>query len=213
MRQSLRHRQILIENLLLILGSLFILSACIGGNSPAIRFYILDPVAATSHASKPEKQLHIEIKTVRLPQYLQRPQIVTRKQGNQIRLSETNQWGGNLRKNMTRTLAVNLSRLLATPNIAVMPYRGVAQPDFRVEVEVMKFERGSDNKVYLSAQWRISSKQGSRAITTHMSELNSEAVTTPGDYGETVTSMAGLYAELSQQIASKILELSAQQGA
>jgi len=198
------------RNLLLILGSMLFLSACIGGSSPATRYYMLDPVAASKDGSGTDKQLHVEIKTVRLPQYLERPQIVTRKEGNQIRLSEANQWGGNLRKNMTRTLAVNLSRMLATPNIAVMPYRGVAQPDFRIEVEIIKFELASDGKVYLSAQWRISSNKGSRDITTQISELSSNPVGTADDYTETVKSMAKLYAELSQQIASKVLGLSAQ---
>lgn len=195
------------SNLCIMICSLFVLSACISGSSPAIKFYVLNPTSEAVNTNNRSNQLHVEIKTVRLPQYLERPQIVTRSGTNQILLSETSQWGGNLRKNMTRTLAINLSHMLATPNIAITPYRGVAQPDFRVEVEVIKFEKGSDNMVYLHAQWRVSASKNTRILVTQISDLHSEPLNSQENYEETVESMAKLYAQLSQLIASKILEL------
>ena len=53
----------------------------------------------------------VVVASVRLPQYLERPQIVTRSGDNRLQLAEFDQWGGNLYQDMTRVLAQNLARL------------------------------------------------------------------------------------------------------
>ncbi len=183
-----------------------LLSGCIGSSSPVIKFYLLNPVNGQPPGGLESGPLHIEITAVRLPQYLQRPQIVTRSGDNRLNLSEFNQWGGNLRKNMLRTLSVNLSRLLNTPNIAIAPYRSVAQPDFRIAIDIIKFEKDHDHKVRLSAQWRISSGKTGTIVAARISELESTGLTAATNYDSTVNAMATLYGQLSEIIAQAIIQ-------
>ncbi|MDY7035801.1 MAG: ABC-type transport auxiliary lipoprotein family protein, partial [Thermodesulfobacteriota bacterium] len=107
-----------IQLVVVLTGTL--LSGCISTTTPNTKFYVLNPLdSGISLVSKTECYglLSLEVASLRLPQYLERPQIVTRSSENRLDLAEFHQWGGNLRKNMIRVLGKNLSQLLATPNI------------------------------------------------------------------------------------------------
>ncbi len=90
--------------------------------------------------------------TSRLPQYLERPQLVTRSGESQLQFQEFHQWGGNLAKDLTRVLTENLSQLLRSDSVVSAPHTLRVRPDFRVEVEVLRFERAGDARVHLTAK-------------------------------------------------------------
>jgi uncharacterized lipoprotein YmbA len=192
----------------LVLAGSF-LCGCITTTTPATRFYVLNPLdPGVNLVSEIDRKgaLSVEVASLRLPQYLERPQIVTRSGENRLELAEYHQWGGNLRKNMMRVLAQNLSRLLATPHIAIYPNRPTISPDFSLELEVMQFEMDSDRQVRLSAQWRLSSGKDRKPLTTRITDLASPVCQKGEDFEHTVSTMSKLFGELSQIIGSAILE-------
>ena len=70
----------------------FLLGGCLGGYSPANRFYYLQVVDAVEPVSS--KKLNIGVDSVELPDYLDRPQIIVFEQGSpQMKIDETNRWG------------------------------------------------------------------------------------------------------------------------
>ncbi|MFC1821897.1 membrane integrity-associated transporter subunit PqiC [Thermodesulfobacteriota bacterium] len=185
------------------------IDGCMTSSTPTTRFYVLTPLDAGSplvNKSEHRGSLSVEVASLRLPQYLERPQIVTRSGENRLERAEYHQWGGNLRKNMIRVLAKNLSELLVTPNIVISPHRPPAPPDFRVEIEVMQFERDADKRVKLSAQWRLSRGKDLKTLTTQITELESPTVSAGSDYESTVSAMSGLIGELSKIIGREILK-------
>ena len=185
-----------------------ITTGCGSSKAPITRFYILDPLESERLSGEKTDQtpsLSIGITSFRLPQYLERPQIVTRSSANRLELAEFHQWGGNLRKNMTRTLAKNLSRILDTPEIFIYPDIPKASTDFHIELTVTKFERDPDNKVRLSAQWRLSEKKTIKHLKTEMSELESPTIYSISDMSETVKAMSELMGELSLIIGQELL--------
>jgi uncharacterized lipoprotein YmbA len=107
---------------------------------------------------------------------------------------------------MMRVLARNLSRLLATPHIAIYPHRPKISPDFRVDLEVMHLERDSDGQVRLSALWRLSRGKDLKPLTTRITDLESPVFQKGGDFEHTVSAMSKLFGELSQIIGSAIQE-------
>tara|TARA_B100000959_G_C14772315_1_gene538019 strand:- start:48 stop:683 length:636 start_codon:yes stop_codon:yes gene_type:complete len=194
--------------LVLILAGNF-LSGCVTTDTPSTRFYILNPIdSGASLVSKTNRKdsLSVEVASIRLPQYLERPQIVTRSSGNQLKLAEFHQWGGNLRKNMMRVLANNFSQLLSTTHVAISPHRPPTPSDFRVELEVMQFERDSDGKVRLSTQWRLSRGRDQNPLAIQITDLTSEKIHTESDFEQTVSVMSSLMGELSQIISREILK-------
>ena len=186
-----------------------LLSGCISANYTDTRLYILNPMdSGDSLVTEPKQgdSLHVEVVSLRLPQYLERPQIVTRTSENRLKLEEFHQWGGNLRKNMIRVIAKNLSQLLATPNITCTPNRSSTPQDFRIILEVMYFEKRYDNKVHLSVQWRLLCGKTGISLTTQITNLSSTTINTGSNLENTVSEMSTLIGELSEIIGEEIIK-------
>jgi uncharacterized protein len=179
---------------------------CVSSGDPT-RFYVLNPMdpGPTVLKGEPSKApLSLEISALRLPQYLERPQIVTRASPSRLDLAEFHQWGGNLRKDMLRVMAKNLSQFLATPHISISPHSPQVPPDFRLEMEVMKFERDPGGKVRLSIQWSLTAARDAKLLSAQITELESPSVTLGPDMEPTVTAMGLLWGELSRIIAEAV---------
>jgi uncharacterized lipoprotein YmbA len=107
---------------------------------------------------------------------------------------------------MKRVLAKNLSRLLNTAKVYISPHRPQKPADFRVQLQVMKFERDPDGKVRLSTQWLLSGGQDRKLLATLFTDLESPAVTKDADPEETVSAMSALLGELSLIISREIVK-------
>ena len=129
-----------------------VLVGCSG--TPPTRFYVLSAIAEQAPAV-PGKGLAIGIGPITLPQYLNRPQIVTRVSGNQLSVAEFDQWGGDLNDNMARTLAANLSSLLQTDRVSLFPWKDETPIDDQVTIDVEHFEQDVDGSSLLTAYWSI----------------------------------------------------------
>ncbi len=177
------------------------------------RFYLLStlPPATAPVLDKPTtRPLSVALMPVQLPQYLQRPQIVSRIAVNQLALAEFDNWGGNLGKNISRVMAANLSHLLNTPEVLVTGLRQAAQFDARIEIQILKFERGPDNRATLKAQWRIFGP-GTEASPrpTRISSFSSDPIPVPVTASvlsrrADVAAMSRLLGDLSTTIAQAI---------
>ena len=189
--------------------ALALLTGCATGESTATRFYVLDALPGDSQAlseARREPPIAVDIAALRLPQYLERPQIVTRSARNELALAEYHQWGGNLAKNVTRVLARNLALLLGTSEVTVFSRRPPAPADVRVEVDVMQFERGPDRRVLLAAQWRLRAGADGAPRLARISELVSEPLDAAAGMDATVAAMSALLGELSRVIARAVAE-------
>lgn len=182
-----------------------LLNGCLGGGSNAVRYYVIDPAGDSAGMESPGKPLAIEITDLHIPQYLERFQIVTRDGDNQLHLSENNQWGENLRKNLMRTLAQNLSVRLHTIDVGTPLNRSASTPDYRLQVYITRFERGVDGVVRLDASWQVSA-ESAQVLGTYSSNLDSGSAVAGKDYTAIVTSMQDLYARLCAKIADTLIE-------
>lgn len=192
---------------LLALTSLVACSALPSAQEPDTNFYVLGSVpanAARLAGAPADPALVIDLAAVRLPQYLQRSQVVTRVDENRLSLSEFEQWGGSLEKNMMRALAANLGVLLGTPDVHMEARRLPGGVDARVEVEVMQFERGPDGRALLAAQWRVLDND-EKPLTSKITNLRSAPVGALDTMQTTISAMTELLAELSVQIATAIV--------
>jgi uncharacterized protein len=176
------------------------LTGC-GSSSAPTRYYVLTPLASAAPADK--RDVAVVVSGVRLPQYLDRPQMVTRGGDNRLQVADFDQWGGNLRQDMTRVLAENLGRLLGSDRVVTAPHALRAAPDFRVEVEVLRFERAPDGRVRLAAKWWLSRGDGS-LLASPGAELAGDTLSETGGTDALVASMSAVYNELAVAIAQAI---------
>ena len=195
-----------IYKLIVLLYVVCLLSGCIGGGAATpVRYYLVDPAEYPSASLKVVRQLNLEIINLHIPQYLERFHIATRSNESRLEFSESNQWGENLRKNLLRTMARNLSRLLSTIDIGTPLNRSSSLPDYRVQIHIDQFEQGIDNKVKLVARWQLSDVSKSESLGVFSAELKSQQTIEEKNYDQMVSAMRQLYGELSERVAETII--------
>lgn len=186
----------------LLLGTLLVLYAC-AGNAP-VRFYILSPLPAPSQRASIEQNTTgpiTGIGPVTLPDYLNRPQIVTRAGQNSVEISDGHHWAGELRQSFTRVLVENLSLLLPTNRIATYPWRKTVPIQRQVTVNVMKFDGRMGESVTLNARWFLYDAHRKTLLAKRVHFI--EPVH-GGTYAALAAAQSKALADLSREIAAAL---------
>lgn len=195
-----------ISRWLLIACTALLVGGCLSKETPDTHYYLLsalpgDTPTLRSTGAPPV----LEIGTLALPQYLERPQFVSRPQANELKIDEFHRWGGNLRKHLAGVLAEDLSILLASPHVLVVPHFAQATVDYRVSVEVLAFEPVDAGRVNLVARWSLTGGRGGSPLAVRLSSLSRTlAIDAPID--RQIAAMSELVAELGQEIARVVIE-------
>lgn len=181
-----------------------ILSGC-GTGAPA-RLYVLTPLTrAESLARTPGmREVTIGVGPVEVPQYMNRPEIVTGRGAPELHSAASAAWAEPVRDGLTRVLADNLSQLLATERVALFPWKSFT-PEYQVVVDVIHFLGQPGGEVSLVALWSILGKHGQGALVSKKSSFH-EATGGPG-YEALAAAMSRTVAALSRDIATALLAL------
>lgn len=177
------------------------LAGCLA-SAPSTRLYQLESVADRAMGEKTAKPVTLVVGEVRLPQYLDRPQIVTRDGGHRLHLAEFDHWAGDLREDLTRILADSLGRLLASERVFAAPLPIAIQPDYRLEVEILRFEREAGGRVQLTARWWLVRSKDASVLATRESSFSGTAATE--SYPGLVATMSAVYGDLARAIADTV---------
>jgi uncharacterized lipoprotein YmbA len=140
---------------------------------------------------------------VTLPDYLDRPQIVTRASGNRVMLADFDSWIEPIDSMFTRVLVQNLSVLLASDNVISLPQRRATPLDYQVEIDVSRFDADATGRAVLDARWWVYGKDGEQLIEEGRSTIVEPAVD-PSDYEAVVASMSKAMGAMSNDIAGVI---------
>lgn len=177
-------------------------AAC--SSTPAAHFYLLSALedGAPVTPAVNEQQL-IGIGPVRLPKYLDRPNIVTRTTQTEMYLSGVHRWAEPLQDNFARVLAENLSRLLGTDKVSIEPSANRLLLDYRVSINVSQFDAGGEGDARLIALWSIHDKDGTALVVAQKSEITLP-LSRPATYAGIVDVLSKATGELSREIAVAI---------
>lgn len=177
------------------------LTGCIGGKTPPSDFYLLEPLrtAPDRPASLTEKPV-IALAPVRIPQYVDRPQIVTATDRNAYRLSELHRWAEPIDDNMTRVLTQNLSLLVPADVVPANTSSLAKQAAFRVTVDIQEFHVTPQGRAELLAQWRIA--RGDDVVLSRQGAYREPASTT--DYRMMAGALNQSLNRLSRDIADAL---------
>jgi uncharacterized lipoprotein YmbA len=195
-----------INKLVTLFYIVVLFNGCVGGgDTTPIRYYLIDPIAYPDTSFKADKSLSIMIVNLHIPQYLERFHIATRNTTNRLEFSENNQWGENLRKNLLRTMARNLSKLLSTIDVGTPTNRSSSLPDYRIQIHIEQFEQDVDKKIKLVARWQLSGGAQSESMGVFNAELQSQQTLEEKNYDHLVSAMRQVYGQLSEHIAESII--------
>lgn len=174
-------------------------AGCAKGPPPTL--YLLD---STQDEQLPgfERGVAVGVGPIELPSYLDRPYIVTRRTRNMLSISESHQWAEPLKAGVTRELVVNLALKLDTNRVYVLPQRQRKPLDFRVTIDIARFDGATSGRAVLAARWAVSSGDGNETLVTKVSEIT---VPVPSEgYEVLVRAMSTALSTLSGEIAEEI---------
>lgn len=189
-------------NKLFSLVLMLMLGACVGTSEPA-KFYTLRSAESSVGYVNDKVKLSLGVNTVNVPDYLDKPQIITLKSNSvEMNISEMNRWSEPLSTMIQRTLADDLSAALPD---AVIKARSSAREnfDYTLQVEINKFEGSWDKEAVLSAWWTVLNKNN-KVVLREKADLS---VKMSDGYDDLVIKQSNLIAQLASQIAQKLSKL------
>lgn len=164
------------------------------------RFYTLTPQAEPA----PQRGSQVvALGSVTLPDYLDRPEIVTRTGATQVQLGEIDRWAEPLEPMVQRVLGQELARLASVREVVVLPQQRDVRYDRLVEVEVLQFEADAAGKVMLDARWRVFGQDGERQLATRQT-LIVENGAPPPDYAAVAAAMSRALDRLAVEIVAAL---------
>lgn len=174
------------------------------GTSKPSRYYLLSALGPTQSA-KENRDVSVGIGPIDFPEYLDRPQIVTRRNRNRLYLGEFNRWAEPLEQNFTRVLTENLAVLLSTEDFVPYPWSRSARIDYQVIVTVNRFDATKGGDMVLHVRWTVSDGDGHTIVPPRASRI-AEPVASE-DYEAIVQAGSRAVEELSRQIVAAIQKL------
>jgi uncharacterized lipoprotein YmbA len=188
--------------------TVILLAGCVG-TSPSVTFYTLNPLSGMKPDSPGDivdRDIAVGVGPVAFPDYLDRPQIVTRRGQSRLDISEFHRWGGSLVKHFSRILAKNISILLSTNQVTVYPWRDDFSPTYQVKLDVEQFDGHLSKFVLLNVTWAVTGQEDT-ALVSRTSVIE-EPVST-ADHEGLVAAMSRALAALSREIVEVIGRLEA----
>jgi uncharacterized protein len=184
------------------------LALCLAGcvRSQPTRFYTLT-ARVGQEAGEPSGQaknpVSVSIAPIEIPDYLDRPQIVTRDGSNELKLAEFDRWAGSLSDNIASVLAENLASLLGSDRVLVDPRIRTGKVDFAVTLRVLRLDCLPGDKVLLKAQWTVFAVPEKKELATHLASFTEKLGSS--SYEAMAVAVSQILAQLSREIAHEII--------
>lgn len=180
---------------------LFALVAGAGCASPRSNFYTLNSAAKPGMT---KAGYSVAVGPVSVPAAVDRPQIVVRLAPNQVTIDEFHRWASPLPDAIARVVAENLAATLGTPYVTLFTQPTASGAQYRVLVDVLRFESAPGEAASLDAVWTVrNAKDGTtRSGRTTVSEPVADR-----EYATLAASHSRALGKLSADLAGAIQAL------
>jgi hypothetical protein len=183
----------------LLLATVVGAAGCAKGIPPD--FYVLHADTSASLVGA-ERGVVVGVGPVELPAHLNRSQIVTRASEYQLDLSESHQWAEPLKDNVSRVIAVNLSHMLESNRVFVVPRRQTISLEFQVSIDIGRFDGKLGESASLGARWTLYGSDTRKPLLSKVTIVNER--TEDGSYNALVAASSRTLQALSMEIAEAI---------
>ena len=176
-----------------------LLSGC--GTTQKSSFYQFEESIDPS-LSGVETGLVIGLGPIQLPEYLNRPQIVTRNSAYHLNISEFHRWVEPLNESITRLLVFNLSNNLRSNQVYWLPRQDRNIPlEIRVAIDIGRFDGQLGKEVYLESRWSLFDSRN-QIILSRISLIKEKV--NGADYEDLVIAMNRALKSLGEEISTAI---------
>ena len=161
---------------------------CFSPQPDRSKFFVLAPSADAANSVAPaglgasSAATIIGLGPIKLPDYLDRDEVVTRVGPNRLELSDQDRWAEPLDNNFKQVIAQDLTQSLGTHSITFFPWPGTTRVDYQVRIDVYRFETDPATRPISSRIGSCSTGPASsftRVIPTSASRLRREKRSRP----------------------------------
>jgi len=194
-----------------IIVSSLLLSGCMHDSKP-VQFYMLNAdsgVAGTTWVPSATQGPVIGLGPIRIPEYLNRPQMIVAITDNQYQLSEDHRWAERLDQNISLALFKALPRQLDTDRIVRYPWPQRQVVDYQVGIDILEFNVDASGQSRLIAQWYV--KRKDKPAIDRRSEYQFPASIT--DHAVMVKAQSQCLSKLGEEISITLRQLMASDAA
>ena len=191
-------------NRFILLCASGLLGACA---SAPTNFYTLEAqsrppvVTSTNNAKKPL----IGIGPLSMPALLDRRGIVTRADNNSVQIAEFDQWAAPLKDNVIAVLSKNVATLQPNAIIRAYPWGVYGNVDYRVIIDISRFDTQLGKSVNLEASWAIMEEKNHTIVSNGQAKI--EQPLNDANYNNAAQGLSKLLSELSQQLSLAIVQI------
>jgi uncharacterized lipoprotein YmbA len=170
-------------------------------HSPRVTFYTLEAATTAETAPPGTTSLSVEVGPVTLPVVVDRPQLVIRVAANRVDILEMHRWAEPLKSSISRLIADNLARQLGPVRVSVYPQNASENADYRVLVDVQRFDGTPGESVKIDALWSVRHSGG---VTTRTGRSVVNEKVAGESYDALVAAYGRALAAVSRDITSAI---------
>ena len=187
-----------------LLCLVFLILSCAKSSKP-VEYYMLDASVGidNNQTLKGDEGPMIGLGPIRLPEYLDRFQMVVAVSQNKYKLIDGHRWAEKLDQNISLALFKTLPGQLGTDKMIRYPWPQRPGVDFQVKIDILELNVDQDGQSQLVAQWSIKSKD--KTILNKRSTFTAQASTT--DIDKMVQAQSECLTQLGQEIVANLKPL------
>lgn len=192
---------------IVILFSL-VFSGCLSvPNSPVPKFYTLHSTGSLGENKLLDitSKVIIGIGPVEIPEYQNRPQIVTRDKDGMLTFAQFERWGESLDSGLERLILESLTAMFPQANFQTFPCNFSIPLDYQVIVNVVQLESRLDKDIFFATQWTIIDSKTKEMLLTKRSQIR-QAIN-PHTYSGLALALSRACTLLSGEIAENLAKL------
>jgi len=183
------------------IGALLLVAGCLG-RSPQVRLFTLGSQLQPERSER-APDLAVLVGPIRLPSYLERPQIARRLGGGEVQLDEFNRWVGGFEENLLHALTEGIRRQLGSARVVGYPAQAPFPMNYRIRLHVDELIVDESNTLRVQLRWAITSEGKGEAPT--LSTFEREIAVGGRSVEALVEAHDRALSELAQRIADQLV--------
>jgi len=184
------------------------LAGCI--NTPLPDYYVLTPEPGFEGSFPQLPGLAVGVGPITIPETVNRPNIVTPKDANQLEVAEYHRWSEPLRENISRVMITNLAQRLGVNKLYAYPWLRT-EIDNIVRLDVLQMTGSISESVYLQVRWQVlTGSKPYQLLETKITEYRQPVA--GGGYSSLVAAYSAAYASLTDDVAKSLSTINAVAG-
>lgn len=177
-------------------------ASVLGLRAAPTRTYVLSAAAPPADGVVPTPAASVGLLPVSIPDYLDRPSLVTRRSNDELQLAGQDLWAEPLDRGIARVLVLNLTRLRTDRVFERFPWRRTQRLDSQLALAIERFDGPAGGDVELVARWVVYGADGRTVLVSRRAGFREPA---GGEgYDAMVAAMSRALSRLSDAIAESL---------